>query len=436
MSGATGTISASPPPSSPAATSDPAPPAGETDPTQSFTEVLSGQRDRTPDAPPGPEDAAGREPSSDGRPASRRDADGSAAAKAGDLLPLVPLVPPLVPPAAPGSTTPPELPGGTATGGGATVVPGTEAGLDSGLGPVGPVVLPMPASDRPLPVADQTGGDPLPPDLVPAAPLPVAAAGPPRPDLGPDVPAPTSPGGEPASATLTTTSVTMPSVGSGPPGGHGSPARSLAGMIPPPDHGVAGPATAPAARPVTVEPPASLAQEPAARPGEAPASLVALAAAHGAGSVARPESAAVATSSTPFDAGSAPLDLDALTGSLSRPLSGGNGSYTVSVALHPPELGHVQAVMTLAGNDLQVSITAQTQRGHDALLAAADALKSQLARGGVNVNVTLSDPRSPSDGDDRRRGATAGGGTDGEESSPPEAPSPPEVPSGQIHLVL
>jgi flagellar hook-length control protein FliK len=131
------------------------------------------------------------------------------------------------------------------------------------------------------------------------------------------------------------------------------------------------------------------------------------------------------------------LDVDGLSGSISRPLSDGDGTYTVTVALHPAELGHLQAVMSLVGNDLQVSLTAQTQTGHDALANATEALKDQLGRGGVNVNVTLRDPGSSSGGEERYRPpSTARAGSLMTGSSTAESPVPSGPVAGQIHLVL
>jgi flagellar hook-length control protein FliK len=148
------------------------------------------------------------------------------------------------------------------------------------------------------------------------------------------------------------------------------------------------------------------------------------------------ESAAASTESAAPGASS--LDVEGLSGSISRPLSDGNGTYTVTVALHPPELGHLQAVVSLDGNDLQVSLTAQTQTGHDALANATEALKNQLARGGVNVNVSLRDPGSQAGGEQRYRPPTTSGtGSFITEGSAAEAaPIPSGLGAGQIHLVL
>jgi hypothetical protein len=94
--------------------------------------------------------------------------------------------------------------------------------------------------------------------------------------------------------------------------------------------------------------------------------------------------------------------------------------------------------MSLTGNDLQVSLSAQTQTGHEALSNAADALKDQLARGGVNVNVTLRDPGSQAGGDDRYRppGGPAATGSFVTDGAAAEAPVTSGLVSSQIHLVL
>jgi hypothetical protein len=90
------------------------------------------------------------------------------------------------------------------------------------------------------------------------------------------------------------------------------------------------------------------------------------------------------------------LDVPELANSISQAVLGPGGSYTINVAMHPADLGHVQAVVTLSGNDLHVAIAPQTPAGHAALASAADALKSELSRSGLNVNVSLRDPDSRS----------------------------------------
>ena len=154
-------------------------------------------------------------------------------------------------------------------------------------------------------------------------------------------------------------------------------------------------------------------------------------------SVPRPGEPAAPSTQSVAAPGAGALDVEGLSGSISRPLSDGNGTYTVTVALHPPELGHLQAVVSLEGNDLQVSLTAQTQTGHDALANATDALKDQLARGGVNVNVTLRDPGSQSGGEERYRPpTTSGDGSFVTGGTTAETTLSSGLVSGQIHLVL
>lgn len=130
------------------------------------------------------------------------------------------------------------------------------------------------------------------------------------------------------------------------------------------------------------------------------------------------------------------LDVSGLSSAISRPLSDGNGTYSVSLAMHPIELGHVQAVMTLSGGELQVSLTAHTEHGHAALAASMNDLKNELARGGVNVTIDLRNPQSQTPDDARHRRAT-------EPTSRASAPTTnftstptPARDSGQIHLML
>ncbi|MBW4079717.1 MAG: hypothetical protein HIU84_14700 [Acidobacteria bacterium] len=130
------------------------------------------------------------------------------------------------------------------------------------------------------------------------------------------------------------------------------------------------------------------------------------------------------------------LDVGGLSSAISRPLSEGNGTYSVSLAMHPIELGHVQAVMTLSGGELQVSLTAHTEHGHAALTASMNDLKNELARGGVNVTIDLRNPQSQTPDEGRTRRAT-------ESTSRPTAPTTtfataptPARDTGQIHLML
>ena len=96
------------------------------------------------------------------------------------------------------------------------------------------------------------------------------------------------------------------------------------------------------------------------------------------------------------------LDVNTLTSAISRPLADGNGTYTVVVAMHPAELGHVQAIMSLNGSDLQVSLTPQSDHAHAALSAAVNDMRNELSRGGVNVSIDLHHPQSHTSGDTQR----------------------------------
>lgn len=130
------------------------------------------------------------------------------------------------------------------------------------------------------------------------------------------------------------------------------------------------------------------------------------------------------------------LDVGALAGAISRPLNEGNGSYRVVIAMHPADLGQLQAVVTLHGNDLHVSITPQTQIGRDALANAVDTLKNELSHGGMNVNVTLHDFGSQSRGEDRPQVAAVQREPFPLDESAGMSPLPPALAASQIHLIL
>ena len=95
------------------------------------------------------------------------------------------------------------------------------------------------------------------------------------------------------------------------------------------------------------------------------------------------------------------LDISDLAASISRPLAGGNGDYSVQVSLHPPELGEVRALLSLQGDVLHVTLTPEHPSGFDALSDAMPTLHEQLAGGGVEVHVTLGQPGDPEGGDGR-----------------------------------
>ena len=113
------------------------------------------------------------------------------------------------------------------------------------------------------------------------------------------------------------------------------------------------------------------------------------------GSNARATASAAADASS-SDTEVSSLDVSDLASSISQATLESDGSYTINVAMHPSDLGHVQAVISLSGADLHVTITPQTPTGHAALANAVESLKSELSRSGLNVNVSLRDPESRS----------------------------------------
>lgn len=141
---------------------------------------------------------------------------------------------------------------------------------------------------------------------------------------------------------------------------------------------------------------------------------------------------------SPSGEGSKVFDVKILSEVISRPLSDGNGTYTVVVAMHPADLGHLHAVMSLDSNGLQVSITPETQVGHNALAGVIDSLKNQLAGGGMDVNVTLRDPGSQQGPDVQKQSS----GSHNAFATAPVGPTSAArsaaavLATGQIHLIL
>jgi flagellar hook-length control protein FliK len=134
------------------------------------------------------------------------------------------------------------------------------------------------------------------------------------------------------------------------------------------------------------------------------------------------------------------VDVDDLAASISRPLAGGNGDYSVQVSLHPPELGEVRALLSLQGDVLHVTLTPEHASGFEALSDALPALHEQMAGGGLEVNVTLGQP-GDSQGEDGQRPARSGppASVPSDDATPASAPTAFTSSSdgpGRIHLVL
>jgi Flagellar hook-length control protein FliK len=445
MNGASATVTAAPPASPAAMTSSNTaeqPPEAAGQPVQSFTDVLSAQRAQSRNDEGERHDAdAKRGPSHHAKEAQAHTPAPSSAPSSPD----------------PAAESPAAVPGVGLTG---------PVAADSVLGAIGAV--PQASTAAPGGDADGTAAVESGPD-GPVQPLTPAGATTPQEADPPAVvmtalTEPASPGADVASPDVEASAARSPVVpGTGSKDGADTvPGRSARSDSPPMGNGVIAPAVpkstsdaahvptpthgGSSAEPVVHVTPAlaETASVAGSTPTVAPAghlmnqsAPVESDALRAAPSVARlGETAASAAASVTQQAASA-LDLDSLSGSISRPLSDGNGAYTVTVALHPPELGHVLAVMSLDGNDLQVALTPQTQTGHDALADATEALKNQLGRGGVNVNVSLRDPGSPSGGDERYRPpTTSGAGSFITGGSVTETPLPSGLVAGQIHLVL
>ena len=110
----------------------------------------------------------------------------------------------------------------------------------------------------------------------------------------------------------------------------------------------------------------------------------------------------VAATSEP--AGGVSLDLSGLAASISTAASAGPGTHSLSIDLHPPELGHVQALVTVRGDAVSVIVTASSAAGQSALRAHLGELRAVLeTASGTPVEVQLSDTGPGSSGADHRR---------------------------------
>ena len=130
------------------------------------------------------------------------------------------------------------------------------------------------------------------------------------------------------------------------------------------------------------------------------------------------------------------LDVSDLASTISQATLGSDGSYTINVAMHPNDLGHVQAIVSLNGADLHVAITPQTPAGHAALASAVESLKSELSRSGLNVNVSLRDPESRSGRGNEDASRTAPSETDMRVAESEVIPVGETLSASQIHLIL
>ncbi|HUY30729.1 MAG TPA: flagellar hook-length control protein FliK [Acidimicrobiales bacterium] len=70
------------------------------------------------------------------------------------------------------------------------------------------------------------------------------------------------------------------------------------------------------------------------------------------------------------------------------------GAQSVTILLHPAELGDVRATVTISADQVTVRLVATTSAGSDALRAALPELQSGLAHDGQSATVVLGDPGS------------------------------------------
>ncbi len=132
----------------------------------------------------------------------------------------------------------------------------------------------------------------------------------------------------------------------------------------------------------------------------------------------------------------AAVHVDVLARVITQPLHGGDGTYRVEVALHPVDLGAVQAVVSLRGTDLQVVLTPQTRQGHELLSRDAESLRGALSRDGMAVHVTVRDPSQRGAGGQREFTETRGRARFSPVREVAVVDGARDVGGGQIHLLL
>gem|GEM_PF-4395281 len=74
---------------------------------------------------------------------------------------------------------------------------------------------------------------------------------------------------------------------------------------------------------------------------------------------------------------------------LAAPRPTGQGTYTVTIALHPDELGEVRATVTAGEDQVMVRLMASTGDGDEALRQALPQLHAGLSTGGQRTSVTV-----------------------------------------------
>ncbi|MCU1490778.1 MAG: Collagen alpha-2(I) chain [Acidimicrobiaceae bacterium] len=120
-----------------------------------------------------------------------------------------------------------------------------------------------------------------------------------------------------------------------------------------------------------------------------------------------PSSAAPSPSGSEQPAGAPTSELAA---SVSRLVAAGDGNHSVRVDLHPPELGHVQATVTVHGDDVRVLVSAANPAGHEALARHLGELRQALDDTGAG-KLSLSLAPEPGGGGQSGSGRPSAEGT-------------------------
>lgn len=101
--------------------------------------------------------------------------------------------------------------------------------------------------------------------------------------------------------------------------------------------------------------------------------------------------------------------------------TGPGGTQSVTVLLHPAELGDVRATVTVSGDQVTVRLLASTTEGASALRSALPDLHSGLSQDGQRSTVLLGDPGA---GDATTSKGETDGGATYESATPGTAPAP------------
>ncbi|MGH9048049.1 MAG: flagellar hook-length control protein FliK, partial [Acidimicrobiales bacterium] len=95
---------------------------------------------------------------------------------------------------------------------------------------------------------------------------------------------------------------------------------------------------------------------------------------------------------------------------LSPPRPTANGTYTVTVSLHPESLGEVQATVTAGHDQVSVRLVAINPTGAAAIQQALPQLQEALSTAGQRTSITLAGPPNGGAGQQGSPAGSNGGG--------------------------